>query len=238
MNIFQAIFYQPILNALIYCYETIAFHNFGIAVVLITVFIRLVLYPLFHKSAKQQMLLQRIQPKIKKIQETHKKDKEKQAQALMELYKEHGVNPFSSMLLIIVQLPIMLGLYWVVRAGLIPGELTGLYSFVPPPGAINPLFLGMVNLAGPSIVIILLAALAQYFQARLAIYRDPSNTSPLSPAEKMARQMVFIGPLVTIFIFYGLPSAVGLYWLTSSLFSVFQQIIINRRFRQGETAAV
>jgi YidC/Oxa1 family membrane protein insertase len=238
VQFFQAIFYQPILNILVYFYETVAFHDFGLAIIFVTILIRLVLYPLFHKSAKQQMVMQRIQPKIKKIQELHKNDKEKQAQALMDLYKEHGVNPFSSMLLLFVQLPIMIGLYWVVRSGLAPGNLAGLYSFIPQPGAINALFLGLVNLAKPNLILIFLAAVAQYFQARLAIYRDPADKSPLAPAEKMARQMSFIGPLVTIFIFYGLPSAIGLYWFVTSLFSIFQQIIINKHFRKGETAAV
>ncbi len=236
--LYQAILYRPILNLLVYFYETISFRDLGIAIIFVTILIRLVLYPLFHKGAKQQMLMQRIQPKIKKIQELHKNDKEKQAQALMGLYKEHGVSPFSSIVLLVIQLPIMIALYWVVRSALTPGELTGLYSFVAVPQAINPLFLGAINLAAPSIILILLAALAQYLQARLAIYRDPGSNAPLSSAEKMARQMVFIGPLVTIFIFYSLPAAVGLYWLVTSLFSVGQQLIINKHFKKGETAAV
>lgn len=236
--LYQLIFYRPILNLLVYFYETVAIWDFGIAIILVTILIRLVLYPLFHKGAKQQMVMQRIQPKIKKIQELHKNNKEKQAQALMDLYKEHGVNPFSSILLLIVQIPIMIALYWVVRSALTPGDITGLYSFVAQPQAINALFLGFFNLAQPSVVLILLAALAQYFQAKLAIYRDPSDKGPLAPAEKMARQMVFIGPLVTIFIFYTLPAAVGLYWLVTSLFSIGQQIVINRHFKRGEEAAI
>jgi YidC/Oxa1 family membrane protein insertase len=236
--LYQVIFYQPILNILVYFYGTIAFRDFGIAVILVTILIRLILYPLFHKSTKQQMAMQSIQPKIKKIQETHKNDKEKQAQALMELYKEHGVNPFSSIFLIIVQLPIMIALYWVVRSGLTPGELQGLYSFIPQPQTINPLFLGLINLAKPSIILILLAAVAQYFQARLAIYQNPDRTAPLSSTEKMARQMTFIGPIITIFIFYNLPAAVGLYWLVTSLFSILQQVVINKHFKKGEVAAI
>jgi len=236
--IYQAIFYRPILNALIYLYNTIAFHDFGIAVILVTVLIRIALFPLFHSSSKQQMAMQRIQPKIKKIQELHKNDKEKQTAALMELYKEHGVNPFSSFLLLLVQLPIMLGLYWVVRSGLAPGDLAGLYSFVAQPQGVNSVFLGLINLAKPSVVLIVLAAIAQYFQARLAIYRDPKNTAPPSSAEKMAKNMTFIGPLITLFVFYNLPAAIGLYWLTTSAFSVFQQILVNRHLHKDETFAI
>jgi len=181
--LYNLIFYHPILNALIYLYETVAFRNFGLAIIVVTLLIRLILYPFFHKSAKQQMVMQRIQPKIKKIQELHKGDKEKQTQALMDLYKEHGVNPFSSLLLIILQLPIMLALYWVVRSGLTPGDIAGLYSFVAQPHAINSVFLGLFDLAKPNAIMIFLAAAAQYFQARLAIWRDPNNTTAPSQAE-------------------------------------------------------
>lgn len=235
--LWQDIIYRPILNALIFLFNTIAFHNFGLAIIYVTVLLRLVLYPLFHNAAKQQIAMQKIQPHIKKIQEVHKNDREKQAQALMELYKEHGVNPFTSMILLVIQIPVMLGLYWVVRSGLTPGNLSGLYSFIAQPQSINPLFLG-VNLAAPSILLIVLAALAQFFQARLAIYRNPDNKAPLSGPEKMARQMAFLGPLITIFVFYSLPAAVGLYWLITSIFSVGQQIIVNRHFKKGETAAI
>jgi len=235
-NWFQDIFYLPILNLLIFFYNTIAFHNLGLAIILVTLLIRIVLFPFFHKGAKQQMLMQRIQPKVKKIQEEHKKDMQKQSEALMALYKEHGINPFSSFLLLLIQLPILIALYWAVRSGLGSGTIAGLYSFVPAPATINTMFLGFINLAVPSIVLILLAAVAQYFQARLAIYKQPAGHT-LSPTEKIARQMSFIGPVMTIVIFYSLPAAVGLYWLVASLFSIVQQIFVNRHLEEKYGAA-
>src|SRR5947208_2810209 len=105
-NLYQTIFYRPILNLLVFFYNVLPFHDFGLSIILVTVLIRLVLFPMFHKSSKQQMVMQRIQPKIKKIQETHKGDTQKQNEALMALYKEHGVNPLSSLLLLFIQLPI------------------------------------------------------------------------------------------------------------------------------------
>jgi YidC/Oxa1 family membrane protein insertase len=230
-NWFQIVFYHPILNLLIFFYDTIAANNLGLAIIFVTLFIRFVLFPFFHKGAKQQMMMQRIQPHVKRIQEQHKKDIQKQSEALMALYKEHGINPFSSFLLLLIQLPIMIALYWAVRSGLSSGQITGLYSFVPAPHTLNTMFLGFINLAAPSIILILLAALAQYFQARLAIYKPPEG-HVLSAAEKMARQMSFIGPVMTIVIFYSLPAAVGLYWLTASLFSIVQQIFVNRHLEK------
>ena len=85
--LYQAIFYRPILNVLVYFYETIAGRDFGVAIILATLLIRFILYPLFHKSAKHQMALQRLQPKIKKIQELHKNDKQKQTEALWRSIK-------------------------------------------------------------------------------------------------------------------------------------------------------
>jgi len=230
--LYQAIFYRPILNILVYFYETLAGRDFGLAIILATLLIRFVLYPLFHKSAKHQMALQRLQPKIKKIQELHKDDKQKQTEALMALYKEHGVNPFLSIILLVVQLPILIALYRIILSGLGAGGIgAGLYPFIPAPNAINALFLGILDLKQRSIILVLLAAIAQYFQARLAIYRSP-NAGPPSPVEKMARQMAFIGPVITIVIFYNLPAGVGLYWLISSLFSIGQQIIVNKHLRE------
>ncbi|HVN26544.1 MAG TPA: YidC/Oxa1 family membrane protein insertase [Candidatus Paceibacterota bacterium] len=231
MNWYQVIFYQPVLNLLIYVYDTIALHSLGFAIILVTILIRVVLFPFFHRGAKQQMLMQRIQPHVKKIQETHKDDIQKQSAALMALYKEHGINPFSSFLLLIIQIPIMIALYWAVRSGLGTGHITGLYSFVPVPSGINTVFLGIVNLANPSLILLLVAAAAQYAQARLAIYKPPQG-HVLSPAERMARQMSFIGPLITLVIFYSLPAAVALYWITTSVFASIQQVFVNRTLRE------
>src|ERR1035441_7080466 len=152
--LYQQILYRPILNLLVFFYQTIAFHDLGIAIILVTLFIRLILYPFFHTGAKQQMLMQRIQPKIKEIQTKHKDDRDQQAKALMELYKEHGVNPFSGILLLVIQIPILLTFYWVIRSGVGTVQLTGLYSFVAVPHSINTIFLGFIDLAKPNFILI------------------------------------------------------------------------------------
>src|ERR1700722_288989 len=104
--LYNLIFYRPILNALVFFYETVAGRDFGLAIIFTTLLLRLVLAPFFHKGAHQQAKMQRLQPKIQKLQEQHKDDREKQTKALMDLYKEHGVNPLSGILLLLIQLPI------------------------------------------------------------------------------------------------------------------------------------
>lgn len=231
--LYDLILYNPLLNALIFLYNTIAFEDLGLAIIFLTLLIRIVLFPIFHKSAKHQVAMQRLQPHLKKIQDDHRGNKEKQAQAMMALYKEHRVNPFAGFLLLFVQLPILIALYQIFLNSLKPDFLVNLYSFVSAPGDLNTSFLGLLNLADRSILMVGLAALAQYFQAKLALPKTTGSKN-LTQAEKMGKQMVFIGPIITIAIFYSMPAAVSLYWATASLFAIFQQIIINKQTANGK----
>ncbi len=226
----EAIF-RPILNALIFLYQSVAFHDLGLAIILLTILIRLLLYPLFHKGVRYQMVMQHLQPKIKKIQDEHKGNYEKQTQALMALYKEHEVNPFSGFLLLLVQLPVLIALYHVFLSAGKPEVLAQLYSFVNAPEALNSMLFGLINLQKQNIVMVGLAAVAQYFQGRLSL---PPQTGELSAAEKATRRMIYITPVITLVIFMSLPAAISLYWLVTTLFSIGQQVIINRQLRNGK----
>jgi len=228
LYIYHLILYRPLLNILIFFYNTIAFQDLGLAIIFLTLLIRLILFPIFQKSTRQQLVMQRLQPKIKQVQDNHRGDREKQTQAIMALYKEHGVNPFSGFLLLLIQLPILIALYQIFLKSLNSGFLEGLYGFLRVPEFINPTLLGLINLKERSILIVGLAALAQYFQGLLALPKIAADQKP-APAEKLSRQMVFVGPLITVAIFYNLPAAIGLYWVVSSLFSIFQQLLINRQ---------
>src|SRR3990167_4115526 len=143
---FDVILYRPIFNALVVLYNTIAFQDLGVAIILLTVLVRILLFPLFHKSTHQQMMMQKLQPKMKQIQDDHKHDKEKQAAALMGLYKEHNLNPFSWILLFIVQIPILFALFKVFRQGFSPENFGRLYSFVAVPDIANHFFLNILDL--------------------------------------------------------------------------------------------
>ncbi len=230
-NLFHEILFRPLFNALIFLYQYVSFHDLGIAIILLTIAIRLVLFPLFYKGAKDQALLQRLAPKIKEIQKNHKDNKEKQAKAMMDLYREHKVNPFSGFLLLLVQLPILFALYRVFLNGFSMDALSNLYSSIPAPETFNHLFFGLVDLSKRNLIIVLAAAAVQYFQGKLSVAKINKSAKDLSPAEKMGRQMIYLGPILTILFlyFFNLPSAIGLYWLTTSGFSVVQQIMINKK---------
>ncbi|MBI3589244.1 MAG: membrane protein insertase YidC [Candidatus Liptonbacteria bacterium] len=233
--IFSTLLFQPLFNILIFFYQTIAFHDFGLAIIFLTLLIRLILFPVFQKSTRHQRVMQELQPKLKKVQEEHKKDRTKQAAAMMAVYKDHNVSPFSGFLLLLVQIPVLIALYLVLRQSLSAESLKGLYSFISSPQKLNYSFLGLINLANRSIVVVSLAVITQYFQAKLSLPKIEKGRV-LSQTEKMGRQMAYFGPILTAVIFFNFPAALGLYWLITSLFSIFQQLIINREFEHGKLA--
>jgi len=235
-QLFHTLLTEPLLNALVFLYQVVTFKDLGLAIILLTIIIRLILYPLFYKSYRNQTLLQKIQPEVKKIQHDHKHDRERQAQALLALYKQHKVNPFSGFFLLLIQLPILIALYKVFFNGFSGDALADLYNFIPAPTEVNNTLLGLIDLAKPNIIIVGLAAAAQYLQGRLSLSKKTQNQEG-SPAERIGKQMVYIGPILTLVILYSLPAAVGLYWSMTSIFSVIQQIFINRSLAHYGTAA-
>lgn len=230
--LFNTILYKPFLNALVALYTTVALHDLGLSIILLTIIIRFILFPLFQKSIHHQTVMQQLQPKIKVVQEKHAKDREAQAKALMELYKEHDINPFSGFLFILIQLPILIALYQIARNSLREGFFSGLYPFLHAPAVFAPSFFGLINLQERNIILVILTAAAQFLQGKLSLPQGHGGT--LSQAERMSRQMVYMAPLLTVFIFFNLPSAVVLYWFTTSVFSIFQQLFINRKLRHGK----
>ncbi|OGY67190.1 MAG: hypothetical protein A3I24_03695 [Candidatus Harrisonbacteria bacterium RIFCSPLOWO2_02_FULL_41_13b] len=227
-SLFHTFLFNPLFNALIFLYNLVG--DIGVAIILLTIAVRLIFYPLFYKSFKNQTIMNRLQPEIQKIQHDHKNDKEKQAQALMGLYRQHKVNPFSGFLLIFIQLPVLIALYRVFLSDFSPESLSGLYNFVAKPEIFNGMLLGLIDLKTKSIFMVVLSAIAQYFQGKLSLSkRDPQQEE--SSAAKIGRQMVYIGPALTVIVLFSLPSAIALYWLVGTIFSIIQQLIINRKLK-------
>jgi YidC/Oxa1 family membrane protein insertase len=230
---FNEFLYKPLFNILIFLYQYFSFHDLGISIILLTILIRLILFPLFYKSAKDQIIIQRLVPKIKKIQGDYKNNKEEQAKALLNLYREHNINPFSGFFLLLLQLPILIALYQVFFYGLSSNSnLSLIYSFLKKPDFLNYYFLGLLDLSKNNIILTFSAAMAQFFQGKLALVKikhiDNNDKENLMPTEIMGRQMVYLGPIIAFLFLVNMPSALALYWLTTSLFSIIQQIIINK----------
>jgi len=228
IELFRTILYQPLFNALIFLYETVAVEDLGLAIILLTIAVRIILFPLFHKTAKHQRVAQRIQPDVKKIRDKHKNDREAQTKALMELYQNHKINPLTPFLLLILQLPILFALYRIFINGFGGESFSLLYSFVPMPDAFHQTLFGIVSLDTVSMPLVVITAAAQYFQGRLALAKSPKSDNTPPQMKKVARATVFIGPVIALVILTRFPAALALYWLTSTIFSIIQQVIVNK----------
>ncbi|MBD3250951.1 membrane protein insertase YidC [Candidatus Uhrbacteria bacterium] len=232
---FNEILTRPILNLLMWLYDVVPGHDIGIAIILLTVIIKVLLYPLAKKQIKQQKALQDLQPKIEEIRKQYKEDKEQQAKELMALYKAEKVNPAASCLPLLIQLPIFIALFHVLRTILEDMDLGSmLYSFIPYPGTIDPSFLGIVDLQNPNYVLAIAAGIVQYFQAKQIMSRGATKQPPEEVKDKpgakdesmaamMNKQMVYMMPIITVIIGFSLPGALILYWFTMSVLTVIQQ---------------
>lgn len=226
IDTFHTILYRPLFNILVLLYEYLPGHDFGIAVIVLTVLIKFLFYPLGMKAIKSQKALSELQPKIKEIQEKYKKDKERQTKETMRLYQTEKINPFSGCLPLLIQFPVLIALFYVFRTfqgGLSPAELGVLYPFVSYP-EINTKFLGIIDLVKPSIFLALFAGIAQFFQTKMNIPETKtSKGQALDFASMMQKQMKYFFPIFTVVILFKLPSAIGLYWLVTTLFTIIQQ---------------
>ncbi len=234
INCFNTLLYEPLFNALILLYEYLPGNDFGIAVIVLTVLIKLALSPLGIKGIKAQKALAELQPRMKEIQEKFKHDKEKQAKAMMAFYQKEKINPLSGCLPLLVQLPIIIALYRVFWNGFKDGEMVHLYSFVPFSGVIDPMFLGLIDLSVPCIPLAFLAGCLQFFQTKMMSSQKKTNKEqPIKKNNKetqfsdiMQKQMLYFFPIFTVFILWNLPSAIGLYWATFTIFAIAQQHFI------------
>ena len=230
MNIFSTSFrvalWQPLFNLLIIFYLYLG-HDFGVAIIALTVLIDLCLFPLQKKAFKSQIAFQALQPKLKEIQEKHKHDKQKQAQAFLELYKSQEVSPFSGIFLWVLQLPILFALYRVFIRGLHQSDLIYLYRFIPHPANLNPTFFGILNLNQPSLIMAILVGVVTAIQFQV------SSNVGLQKNKKTAKSKMkqgIIGYIIAAFLvllFSKFPSALSLYLIVSGIFIIIQQYLVK-----------
>lgn len=233
-EIFTQILTRPLLNLLLWLYDVIPGQDIGIAIIVLTIIVKVLLYPLAKKQIAQQKALQDIQPKIAEIQKAYKDDREGQARELMALYQKEKVNPASSCLPILVQLPIFIALFSVLRSITDTQDFNLLYPFVAQPGQIVPMLFNFVHLDKPNIPLAILGGAVQFWQSKQMFARNASKQPPKDVQDKpgaqdegmaamMNKQMMYMMPIVTVVIGFSLPGALTLYWLVMSLLTVLQQ---------------
>lgn len=228
-TIFNEAFYRPLFNGLIFLYNTVPYHDFGVAIILLTLIIRFILYPLNQKAIKSQKALNELQPQIKDIQTKYKNDRTKQSQALMELYRQKGINPASGCLPLLIQLPVLFALYRVFWNGLNPESLNSLYAFISRPEVINPWFLGLIDLSKANWAMAILAGAFTFVQSKMMMPSRPANAAPGDFSKMFSKQMVYFMPIVTVIIAWKLPAGLALYWIIITLFGIAQQYLVTRK---------
>lgn len=235
-ELFNATLYQPLYNALIELIQILPWADVGIAVVLLTIIVKLILFPLSIKAVRTQVKMKTIQAPMKELQEKYKDDRETLGRKMLELYKEHQINPFSGFLLILIQIPVILALYWVFLKADFPSvnaEL--LYSFVAIPDIVNIHFLGLFDITNNhNIFLALCAAGTQFFQARFAFPKPEKleegvqSTFKDDLAKSMSIQIRYVMPVIIFFISYSLVAAISIYWTVSNLFAIGQELYVRK----------
>ena len=237
---FHTLFYKPMYNTLIFILDILPNHDVALAVILLTILIKVILLPLSHKMFVTQINQKKIQPLITKVQEEYKDNRQMLGLKMMEIYKENKINPFSSILLMIIQIPIVFALYFVFANGGLPEiVVVDLYSFVSHINNINHILFG-IDFTKANIVVGLIAAISQYIQIRLSLQNmKPAIDKPMSemkPEEMMQKQMSFMMKyFIPVLIFIAslkVSAAVALYWIVSSVFMIAQELYFRNKYKE------
>ncbi|MFA6027379.1 MAG: YidC/Oxa1 family membrane protein insertase [Patescibacteria group bacterium] len=244
-EIFNTVLYEPIFNALFYLYHVIPGKDLGVSIILLTLIIKFILFWPSLSALKAQKSLQDTQPKLDEIKKKYKNDKEEMGRQLIKFYKENKVNPFSSCLPLLIQLPILIALYRVFLQGLqvdstthllAGAQLDHLYPYLKAIYETSPVhttFLGFLDLTKThNVYLAVIAGIAQFFSGKmLSTQKAPVKTAGAKDeniAATMNKQMMYMMPIFTVIIGYQFPAGVALYWLVTTLFTLLQQLYFLR----------
>ena len=236
-TLWNAILYKPLANALIFLIGIVG-GDVGIALIILTVLVKLAMFPLTQKSIKSQVSMREIEPELKKIKD-QKLSREEESRKTMELYRLKKVNPFSGCLVLLIQFPIIIALYQVFLKGLKNLSDLSLYSFVHLPEHVNTMFLGLIDMSGKSLVLAILAGLSQFIQMQIVMPKkqniDPTVQKGFREqlSHNMQFQMKYFMPVFVGFIAYGISAAVALYWVTSNIVTIIQEILVRRKLKKS-----
>ena len=209
MEFFSTIFY-PIESLLRFVLESLfaitsaaGFASYGWAIILLTIIVKMALYPLTVKQVKSMKAMQELSPKMKKIQEKYKDNPQMMQQKIGALYKDAGVNPLAGCLPLLIQMPILMGMYY------------SLYNFsYPTPESAYFLWMKSMSEPDPMYILPVLSALTTFLQQKM------TTTDSNNPQMKM---MMFIMPLFIGWISINFPSGLVLYWVTMNVVQIVQQ---------------
>jgi YidC/Oxa1 family membrane protein insertase len=205
----------PLLSILRWFYQFVK--NYGVAIILLTVLLKLVTYPLTYKSMKSMKQMARLQPELQKIRDRHQNDKEAQNRAVLEFMKGNGYNPAAGCLPMVIQMPIFFALYRV------------LYSSIELYHAPFALWIHDLSAHDPLYVTPVLMSITMFLQQKL---------SPSTATDPTQQKMMMMMPLIFGAFMLSLPAGLTLYMLVNALVSIIQQLIMNKKLNIGHGPAV
>jgi YidC/Oxa1 family membrane protein insertase len=236
-TIWHTFFFDPVYNGLIFFIDVVPGGDVGVAIILITIVVKIILLPLSIKAAKTQVVMREIEPRLKALREEIK-DRQAQAQAMMAVYKEVGINPFVSIVLLFIQIPILIALYLSVYSGggvALPEINTDvLYGFIPTPETISMMLFGIQDITARSLPLALLAGITQYIHAAMTIPKPGPRDPDAKPSFKedmtrnMQLQMRYMMPVIIFFVAYTISAAIALYFAVSSIMMIGQEYVVRR----------
>lgn len=237
-TIWHTFFFDPIYNVLVYFIDILPNGDVGLAIIATVVVVKMILLPLSIKAVKTQRIMREIEPKVKEIKEKYKDNREEQARAMMLVYKDANMNPFASVALVFIQIPIVIALYLAVSRGggvPLPGINTDLlYSFVAEPLAITMNFLQTIDILERSLLLAVAAGVTQYFYTSLSMPkmepRDPNKTPDLKEdfMRNMQLQMRYVMPVLIGVVAYTLSAAIALYFFVSNVVGIAQEFWVRK----------
>jgi YidC/Oxa1 family membrane protein insertase len=239
-KIFRTFITAPFLNFLIFVASITPGHNLGIAIIILTLTVKLLLFLPTQHAMEGQKKMQLLQPKIEELRSRFGDDQKRLQEETMKLWKEHKINPFSSCLPLLIQFPILIGLFYVIRDGSTLALSKHLiYPFYQNlPWHFGTSFLGLDLLKPEVYVMPILLVVLQFFQMKLSFAiqkrktgksaKETKEKKPASPDVMQQRMMTYLLPLMIGFFALRFPAAVSVYWGISTLFGIGQQLIVNR----------
>jgi YidC/Oxa1 family membrane protein insertase len=255
--------YRAIGYLLAVAYSVVPAHNLGLAIILLTCVVMLALFPLTAKQARSMISMQKVQPEIKRLQQKYKNDKQKQNEEILKFYQENKINPLAGCLPLVMQFPIFISLFHVLRGvqGNVPktGQFNRLYIDICGKAAVatgkcqkHPKglrFLGMdlskslwnvrtgsIVAALPYVVSILLIMATGWYQARQTMARTQNNASA-SPVNSQMQFMTKVFPIVFGVLSLRFASGLVVYWVTSNIWRIGQQhLVLNKIYDEANNA--
>lgn len=236
-TIWHTFFFDPVYNTLIFFVDVLPGEDVGLAIICAVIFIKVVILPLSIKVTKMQAIMRELDPKIKELKKTVP-DKQEQARAMMDLYKEANINPFASVFLLLIQFPIIIALYLAVISGggiALPEVNTALlYSFIPTPESPSMFLLGVFDITLKSVPLALLAGATQFLHTHLSMPALEPKKEGAEPSMKddfarsMQMQMRYVMPIIIVVVAYTLSAAIAIYFAVSNLMAIAQEFMVRR----------